>query len=67
MCTSDIASVFPVVPAYLPSSANVLICCLVQPDGFLTLHWGMMGGGEERWGRKGSHLQRYPLIKNPSA
>lgn len=52
MCTSVIVSVFPVVPAYPPSSANVLICCLVQPDGFLTLHWGMMGERRDGGGKE---------------
>lgn len=47
-----LAWVFPVVPACPSSSANVLICCLVQPDGLLPPHWRKMGesgeeGGEE--------------------
>lgn len=55
----------------LPASANVLICCLVQPDGPLpppphpSQQWEKMGKSGEG-GRKGSYLQRSPLIKNPS-
>lgn len=54
-----------------PSSANVLICCLVQPDGLLTPppplalgeDGGERGGEGGAGGRKGSYLQRSPLIK----
>lgn len=56
---------FSVLPACPPSSANVLICCLVQPDGLLPQHWEKKRGGRQG-GRKGSYLQRSPLIKNPS-
>lgn len=60
-----LASAFPVLTACLSSSANVLICCLVQPDGLLPSQGE--DGGDVRGGRRGSYLQRFPLIKKPSA
>ena len=58
-----LALVFPVVHAWPSSGANVLICCLVQPDGFLPPHWGVIGGVGKRGGGEEVTCGDFPSLK----
>lgn len=60
-----LAWAFPVVPACLSSSANVLICCLVQPDGPLPPAPGEDGESGEEGGKEVT-CRDLPSLKIPS-
>lgn len=53
-----------VLPACPSSRANVLICCLVQPDGLLPPRWRKMGGGGLREGEEVT-CRDLPSLKIP--